>query len=173
MKRTLAVLAALTAIPLAVVAQAPVTQTETVEVTATIAAIDHSTRLVTLRDKDGEMETIYASPDVKRLDELKAGDTVTFRYHESIVYKVSKPGEPVSALVSEEPKIVRDTGSRPGGTVSRTETATVTVKAVDLKVPSVTVLTGDGRTVGFKVEDKKNLEGVKVGDKVDELAGGR
>jgi Cu/Ag efflux protein CusF len=31
----------------------------------------------------------------------------------------------------------------------------------------VTVTLEDGRSMSFKVEDKKNLEGVKVGDKVD------
>ena len=31
----------------------------------------------------------------------------------------------------------------------------------------MTVLTEDGRTVSFKVEDKKNLKDVKVGDKVE------
>jgi cytochrome c556 len=37
----------------------------------------------------------------------------------------------------------------------------------DVEVPSVTVKTEDGRTMSFKIADKKNLEGVKVGDKVD------
>jgi Cu/Ag efflux protein CusF len=31
----------------------------------------------------------------------------------------------------------------------------------------MTVTLEDGRTMSFKVEDRKNLENVKVGDKVD------
>ncbi len=31
----------------------------------------------------------------------------------------------------------------------------------------MTVLTDDGRTLSFKVEDKKNLKGLKAGDKVE------
>ena len=46
-------------------------------------------------------------------------------------------------------------------------TATVTIKAIDAKVPAVTVLTDDGRTASFKVDDKKNLAGLKAGDKVE------
>ena len=84
MKRTLAVLAVLVALPLVARAQKPVTQTDSVEVTAKIEAIDKTARLVTLKDKDGEMETIKCGPEVKRFDELKVGDTVTFRYYESI-----------------------------------------------------------------------------------------
>ena len=45
-------------------------------------------------------------------------------------------------------------------------TAVVTVKAIDQQVPSVTITTEDGNTMSFKVEDRKNIEGVKVGDKV-------
>ena len=41
------------------------------------------------------------------------------------------------------------------------------MKAIDPAVPSVTVTTSDGRTVTRKVEDKKNLTGVKVGDVID------
>jgi hypothetical protein len=44
---------------------------------------------------------------------------------------------------------------------------TVTVKAIDPQLPSITVTTQDGRSVTRKIEDKKNLEGVKVGDRID------
>jgi Cu/Ag efflux protein CusF len=165
----LAVLAALAAVPAAAAfAQKPVTLTDGVEVTAKIDAIDHTERLVTLKDKDGSSETIYAGPEVKRFDELKVGDTVTFRYIESVVYQIRKPGQAATApAASGEAKIVRGTGPRPGGTASRQETITVEVKAIDPKAPSVTVLTPDKRTVSMKVEDKKNLQGLAVGDKVE------
>jgi Cu/Ag efflux protein CusF len=167
MKKTLAVLAAILALPLAARAQKPVTQTEAVELTTKIEAIDRTSRMVTLKDKDGALETIYCGPEVKRFDELKVGDTVTFRYQESIAYAIRKPGQPGAPAASGEPKVVRSQGARPGGTVSQQQTATVTIKAIDAKVPSVTVLTQDGRTASFKVEDPKNLKDVKVGDKVE------
>ena len=167
MKRTLVVLAVLVALPLVARAQKPVTQTDSVEVTAKIEAIDKSTRKVTLKDQDGELETIKCGPEVKRFDELKVGDTVTFRYYESIAYAIRKPGQPSGMPTQTGPSVTRGQGPKPGGTISQQETATVTLKAIDEKVPSVTVLTEDGRTVSFKVEDKKNLKDVKVGDKVE------
>ena len=167
MKRTLAVLAALVVLPLVALAQKPVTETEAIELTTKIEAIDHSARLVTLKDKDGESETIYCGPEVKRFDELKVGDTITMRYYESIAYAIRKPGQPSGLPATSGPKITRGQGARPSGTIAQQETATVTLKAIDLKVPSVTVLTEDGRTMSFKVEDKKNLKDVKVGDKVE------
>jgi hypothetical protein len=86
MKRTLAVLAALVVLPLVARAQKPVTDTDAIELTTKIEAIDKTARLVTLKDKDGETETIYCGPEVKRFDELKVGDTITMRYYESIAY---------------------------------------------------------------------------------------
>ena len=167
MRKTLFASAVLVALPLVTLAQKPVTQTEAVEITAKIEAIDKTARLVTLKDKDGETETIHCGPEVKRFDELKVGDTVTFRYYESVAYEIRKPGQPSSLPAQTGAGVTRGQGARPSGTIAKQETATVTIKAIDAKVPSVTVLTEDGRTVSFKVEDKKNLKDVQVGDKVE------
>ena len=160
-------LAVLVVLPLVARAEKPVTQTDAVEATAKIEAIDKTARRVTLEDKDGDMETVNCGPEVKRFDELKVGDTVTFRYYESIAYAIRKPGQPSGLPTQSGPKVTRGKGARPGGTIAQQETATVTVKSIDAKVPSVTVLTADGRTVSFKVEDKKNLKDVKAGDRVE------
>jgi Cu/Ag efflux protein CusF len=167
MKRTLAVLAVLVVLPLVARAQKAVTETDAIELTTKVEAIDHSARLVTLKDKEGDMETIYCGPEVKRFDELKVGDTVTFRYYESVAYVIRKPGQPSGLPAETGPAITRGQGPRPGGTLARQATATVTVKAIDEKVPSITVLTGDGRTLSFRVEDKKNIKDVRAGDKVE------
>jgi hypothetical protein len=167
MKRTLTVLAVLAVLPLVARAQKPVTRTEATELTTKIETIDKTARLVTLKDKDGEMETIHCGPEVKRFEELKVGDTVTFRYYESVAYAIRKPGQPSGPLTQTGPVVTRSKGARPGGTVAQQVTATVTIKAIDPKVPSVTVLTEDGRTVSLKVEDKENLKDVKVDDKVE------
>ena len=167
MKRTLAVLAVLVALPVVARAQKPVTQTDAVELTAKIEAIDKTARLVTLKDKDGDTETIKCGPEVKRFDELKVGDTVTFRYYESIAYAIRKPGQPSGLPAQTGPTVTRSQGARPGGTIAQQQTATVTLKAIDLKVPSVTVLTEDGRTLSFKAANANNLKDVKVGDRVE------
>jgi acetamidase/formamidase len=164
----MAVIALCAALPAAAYAQKPVTESATAEVTAKIVAIDKTTRLITLQDKDGATESVYAGPEIKRFDELKVGDSVTFRYYESVVYQIRKPGQAAAApAAGPDTKITRGTGPRPGGTAARQETITVEVKAIDPKVPSVTVLTPDKRTVSMKVDNKKNIEGLKVGDKVE------
>ena len=146
------------------VAQTPVTQGAAITETATIVAIDSTNRLLTLKDKDGITDTIVAGPEVKRFNELKVGDIVTFRYYESVVYAIQKPGDKAPAPVAGG--IVRSTGPKPGGTLSEQLTAVVTIQAIDAKIPSVTIKTEDGNTMSFKVEDPKNLAGFKAGDKV-------
>jgi hypothetical protein len=144
-------------------AQKPVTQGAQISETFTIEAIDHSARLVTLKDAAGETETIYCGPEVERFNALKVGQKVTFRYYESMVYAIQKPGAKPSAGGAA---VVRTPGANPGGTISQQMTATVTITALDVKVPSVSFTTEDGRKMSLKVENAKNLEGVKVGDKV-------
>lgn len=146
-------------------AQKPVTQGDSVSETFVIDAIDYSARLVTLRDSKGESETIVCGPEVERFNALKVGDKVTFRYYESMVYQIRKPGDPAKPATSEG--VVRSPGTRPGGTISQQMTAVVTITALDLKVPSISVTTADGRKMSFKIENPKNAEGVKVGDKVE------
>ena len=146
------------------IAQNPVSQGASISGTAVIVAIDSANRLITLKDEDGEVDTLYAPPEMQRFSELKVGDKVTFRYYESVVYAIQKPGAKPPA--PQAAAITRGTGPKPGGTIAEQLTAVVTVKVIDPKVPSVTITTEDGNTMSFKVEDRKNIEGVKVGDKV-------
>lgn len=167
LKMTVVALAALCAAPVIARAQKPVVQTESIERTATIEAISHDTREITLKTKDGQMETVVAGPEIKRFGELKVGDTVTFRYYESTAFSIRKAGQPAPVAPASDTAMVRGTGAKPSGTISHQQTATVTIKAIDLKVPSVTVMTDEKKTVTFRIADVKNIEGLKVGDKVD------
>src|SRR5262245_45801199 len=129
-----------------------------VTATATIKAIDPATRSVTLRTENGDEDTFTVGPEVTRFDQLKVGDTIRATYYESLVFQVRKPGDPAatSGAVTAGGRLT-DT---PGGAVAKQQTVTVTVKAVDVNVPSITVETADGRTLTRKIADKKNLEGV-------------
>jgi Cu/Ag efflux protein CusF len=143
---------------------ASVSKAAVVTETATIVAIDATNRMISLKGEDGTVETIYAGPEVQRFKELKVGDKVTFKYYESVVFAIQQPGAKPPA--EAPPSLVRGTGPRPGGTLSQQMTAVVTVTAIDMAVPSVSIKTEKGELMSFKVEDKSNLKGVKVGDKV-------
>jgi Cu/Ag efflux protein CusF len=153
----------------ATVAQAqtqPVTKTNTVTTSATIQAIDSTTRMVTLRDEKGQEDTFELGPEVKRFNELKVGDKVKMTYYESLVFLVRKPGDKAPSTAPTG-AITPGRGSLPGATAAAQQKASVTVKAIDPKVPSITVTTDDGRTVTRKINEAKYLEGLKPGDKID------
>lgn len=147
-------------------AQKPLGAAATATVTATIQVIDSTNRMVTLKFDDGTVDTVWAGPEVKRFNDLKVGDKVTFRYHESAVVQLHKAGDTAPASSASQ-AITRSAGPKPGGTMAQQVKATVTVEAIDHALPSITVKTEDGRRVTYHVEDKKNLEGVKTGDRIE------
>lgn len=146
-------------------AQKPVSVSEAVTETFTIEAIDQTARIVTLKNKQGEVEDLFVGPDVSRFEALKIGDVVTFRYYESVVSALRRPGQ--APRPAEAVGVTPSPGTRPGGTISQQQTATVTIQAIDAKTPSVTVKSDQGRVMSFRVENAKNLEGYKVGDTVE------
>ena len=149
-------------------AQKTITQKNVRKDIATITAINKATRVVTLKNTEGRVEEIVAGPEVQRFDELHVGDKVTFSYQESLVYQIRKPGQaPSASAATNSSNIVRSTGPRPGGTVTERQTKTVTVEAIDKKEARISVRTAEGHGIIAIVDDKGNLNGIKVGDKVD------
>jgi Cu/Ag efflux protein CusF len=150
---------------IAVQEQKPLATSESVTAKATVEAIDKTNRIVTLKGPEGNLVMVKADPSVKRFDELKVGDVVTATYTESIAVKVRKPGEPDPDKNTET--VTPRPGTKPGATVTREQTITVTVEDIDRTAPSVTVKGPEGKVMSFRVRDPQRLEGVKVGDKVD------
>lgn len=139
----------------------------TASLTAKIVAIDYDNRVVTLQDAQGNVQTIKVGPDVKRFAALKVGDTITFQYTESIAVAISKPGAAPGPMPSSTPTVTLASGSKPGGTISQTVTALVTIQAIDTAAPSVTVKTADGHVITLLVNNAANLSGLSVGDSVE------
>jgi len=146
--------------------QPTITKGKTMSSTATILAIDSTARMITLRDSSGVEDVYTVGPEVQRFNELKVGDSVKTTYYESTVLQIRKPGA-TPGPIGTSGAVTAGSGALPAGTMSVQEKMTVTVKSIDPSIPSITVTTPDGRTVTRKVEDKKNLEGVNVGDKID------
>jgi hypothetical protein len=65
-----------------------------VETKATVEAIDYGTRQVTLKNPEGKLTTLTVGPSVKRLNEVKQGDTVVARLIEAISIEVTAPEKP-------------------------------------------------------------------------------
>jgi Cu/Ag efflux protein CusF len=164
---TLAGMALLAGAALLDAQQQPIVKTNSVTGSATIEAIDSTARKLTVKNEKGEEDTFIVGPMVERFNELKVGQTIKMTYYESVVVQVRKPGEKVAPGASVGATVTRGTGAMPGASISAQERATVTVKSIDPAVPSITVTTEDGHTVTRRIEDKKNLEGISPGDKLE------
>ena len=146
-------------------AQGTAARAGNVSTSATITAINHTKRVVTLKDAQGHVEDILCGPEIARFNELKVGDVVTFSYHAAVMYQIVKPGEKTAAAAGAD--IVRGQGVKPSGAVTQQRKMRVTIESVDAAGSSVTVRTANGHRMTAQVEDKKNLEGLKTGDKVE------
>lgn len=131
----------------------------------TVEAIDYASRVLTLKNKDGDLVTIDVPADVKRFAEIKVGDVVTGRYYDNVTVRLKKPGE--AAVNTDTTAVTKGAGARPGGTVAVQRTMTAEITAIDPKVPSITFKGPQNWTYTRRVLDKQVLKQVKVGDKVD------
>ena len=138
---------------------------EMVSTTVTVEAIEQSTRTLTVKNDKGIYETIQAGPDVARFSELKVGDKITVRYYDNVVVRVKKPGE--AAVDVDSAALTKGQGQRPAGTAATQKTMTVTITALDAKKSTITVKGPNGYNYSRKVEDKKALKQLKVGDQLD------
>ncbi len=137
---------------------------DSITVTATIEAIERSTRLLTLKRPDGATEMIRVPADVKRFDELKVGDTISATYYENVVLRVMKPDE--KDIDSGGASLTPSGGKRPGATASTQRTVTATITAIDPAIPSITLSGPNNWKYTSRVEDKAALKQVKVGDRL-------
>jgi hypothetical protein len=164
-KLAITVLAAAILFPAAAAAQIKAISGEAVTVTATVEAIDHTKRSLTLKDDKGMIDTITVPAEVKRFDTLKVGDKITAKYYENLVLRKKAPGEKDVNTLSGG--VVTGSGAKAGGTASAQRTITATITAIDPAIPSITLSGPNNWKYSSKVEDKKALAQVKVGDKLD------
>jgi DNA helicase TIP49 (TBP-interacting protein) len=133
---------------------------------ATIEAVDLDNRVVTLKGSMGKVFDVKVGPAVKNLDKLKKGDLVTVKYSEAVSAKVYKAGE-APKVMEESASLERaKAGEMPGGKIERQATVTATIESIDMKKPTVTLKTVEGKSLTVKIEDPKLLANVKVGDEV-------
>jgi len=138
---------------------------EQATITASVEAIDHGNRTVTLKGPKGNYVTIDVPASVTRFDSIKVGDKLTATYYENIVLNVLKPGD--KPRDTAQAAVTRSDSTKPGATASKQRTITAEITAIDMKVPSISFKGPNGWAYSSKVEDKNALSKVKVGDKVD------
>jgi Cu/Ag efflux protein CusF len=137
---------------------------ETRTMSATVEAIEQSSRTVTVKKANGEYEVLYCPSSMKRCDTLKIGDRIKARYYETVVLRLKLPNEKDQNTSTLGSVAAENTAA---GTVSHQRTITATVSAIDPKAPSISFVGPQGWKYSSRVQDKAALAKVKVGDKID------
>ncbi len=139
---------------------------KTVNVTATITAIDAATRTVSLKGPKGNETSVVAGPEVKNFAQLKVGDAVDLTVVEALTLELRKGGgKPVAWTVKEGAERAK-AGQAPAGVVGRQISVVGDVLAVDAATGTVTVR-GPQRTVELKVQDPAQLKLIAKGDQIE------
>jgi hypothetical protein len=136
--------------------------------TATVEAINHETREVTLKGPSGNSVTFVADKNVKRLDEINVGDEVSADYYVSVARELRAP----TADEKQHPVTVvegagRTTqGTDPGAGGLRIIKMVTTVQAIDLPNQTITLKVSNGKSTTVRAPSLENLKKVKVGDTI-------
>lgn len=138
---------------------------QTVNVTATITAIDKATRDVTLKGPKGDEITVTAGPEIKNFDKLKVGDRVNAQYVEALTLQLIKGGGEAVARTEQMDAARAKSGAQPGAAVGRQVTVVANVVGLNPATQTVT-LKGPQRTVDVVVKDPEQFKRIAMGDQV-------
>jgi hypothetical protein len=134
---------------------------------ATVTAIDHRNRQVTLRFPDGRTHTVQVDPAVRNLEQVRRGDEVIATYYESVAVHVRRAGTAEPGVTTDAAVARAEPGQRPAGAMAATTTVTATVVAVDRKHHTIDLRGPEGNVRTVDVQHPEQLAHVKVGDLVE------
>ena len=139
---------------------------QSMTVSAVVEAIDHETRIVTVRKDDGEELTFTASEEARNLDQVGVGDVLIAEYVESIDVQVfandgMEPDAAAAAAVARTEK-----GQMPGFAAMEQSVVTATVEDINIEANTFKLKEPDGTVNEYTARNPENLKRSKVGDLV-------
>ena len=141
---------------------------QTLEATAKVTAVDKAARTVTLKNEDGESETIAVGPEVERFDEIEVGDTVRAKYSIGIASELRPPTDEERAnpfvVMGGEGKAEKS--DAPAAGAARMIRVVATVQSLDRSNNTVTLQGPNGNQVTVQVDDPALLGQARVGSSV-------
>jgi hypothetical protein len=139
-----------------------------VTVTASVEAINHETREVTLKGPLGNSVTFTADPRVKRLSEVQVGDLIRADYYVSVAGELRPP----TAEEAKNPLVVQEVGGKasadkaPAGGGVRRFKAVTTIEGLDRPTQTVTLKGPRGNYLTIRVPDPARLTKARIGETV-------
>jgi hypothetical protein len=138
----------------------------TMSVSAVVEAIDHETRVVTVRKADGEEITFTASEEARNLDQVKVGDILLAEYVETLSIEVmaNEGFEPEAAGAAAMARTKK--GEMPGVAAMEQAVITAVVEEINLENNTFKLREPDGSVNEYVARVPENLKRAKVGDLV-------
>jgi len=137
---------------------------QTVQLTASVVAIDREASTITLQGPEGNTETLEAQPyNMKKID---IGDTVNVEYVQNMTIEVfanddMEPGAGVMGAVSENME-----GDTPAAMELVTTVATAAVEEINIENNTFKLKWPGGEVVEYDSQNPENLKKADVGDLV-------
>lgn len=137
-----------------------------VDVTATVVAINATSRVVTLKGEKGRTMDVVCGDEVKNFAQIRVGDQVKASYMESLTLDLKKTNAKTDATGTAA-AVRAEPGAKPAGAVGREITVLADVVAVDQKNSTISLKGPAGNVVELKVKNQDHFKVVKVGDQVE------
>ena len=135
-------------------------------VSAVVEAIDHETRVVTVRKADGEEITFTASTEARNLDQVSVGDILIAEYVETISVEVMA-NEGFEPEAIEAVAMARtEKGEMPGVAAMAANVVISTVEEINLEANTFKLKGPDGVVTEYVARNPENLKRSAVGDLV-------
>ena len=139
---------------------------QSMTVSAVVEAIDHETRVVTVRRPDGEAITFTASEEARNLDQVDVGDILIADYVKTVSVEVMA-NEGMKANAAGASAMARTKkGAMPGMAAMDATVVTATVEDINLEMNTFKLKGPDGTVNEFVARNPDNLRRSKVGDLV-------
>jgi len=150
----------------AIVEKPSFSASQTMIVSAVVEAIDHETRVVTVRKPDGESITFTASDEARNLDQVKVGDALIATYKETVSVVVMA-NERIEADEATASAMARsDEGEMPGFAAMEASVTTATVEEINLELNTFKLKWPNGAVNEYAARNPENLKRAAVGDLV-------
>lgn len=143
-------------------------ETVLVTVTASVEAIDHATREVTLKGPLGNTVTFTVDQRVKRLNEFKVGDFIQADYYLSIAAELRPPTpeEEKTPLVMLDAAGKAPQGTSPAAGGLRRFKVVTTIEGLDRPTETITVKGPRGNYLTARVADPSRLTQMRIGENI-------
>lgn len=139
---------------------------QSMTVSAVVEAINHETRVVTVRKPDGEAITFTASEEARNLDQVSVGDVLIAQYTETVSIDVVA-GDGLEPEVAGAAAMARtEKGEMPGVAAMDATVVISTVEEINVEANTFKLKGPDGVVTEYTARNPENLKRSEVGDLV-------